>query len=181
MFIIGGLGFLGNRQSDHAIGSLLIFLNVVYNATVDLLHDRRRGVEHAAKREEHRPRTDRVPSHERCLRIIVPRILLSTAWNWGPSTPVRPLLSLLHRAVRAHARAGLPWGASAGLSTVYCLLRLPSTGGRSYGALDLLFEHEVTARRLARTGADRACPFEVRGARAQLIDARRARRVSTRA
>jgi hypothetical protein len=43
-----------------------------------------------------------------------------------------------------------------GLSTVYCLLRLPLTGGRSYGALDLLFEHKVPAWRFARTKADRA-------------------------
>jgi SP family general alpha glucoside:H+ symporter-like MFS transporter len=38
--------------------------------------------------------------------IIVPRMLSPLAWNWGP-------------------KSGLFWGASAGLSTLYCFLRMP--------------------------------------------------------
>jgi SP family general alpha glucoside:H+ symporter-like MFS transporter len=34
LFIIREIGFLGNRKSDYAVGSLLIFLNFVYNATL---------------------------------------------------------------------------------------------------------------------------------------------------
>jgi hypothetical protein len=96
-------------------------------------------------------------------------VLLTTAWNRDSSSPVHPLLSLLQTA----ARARLLWGASAGRSIVHCLLRLPSIGGRSYGELDLLYEHTVSARRFARAKADRACQclFEVRGARTQLTSA----------
>jgi SP family general alpha glucoside:H+ symporter-like MFS transporter len=59
-------------------------------------------------------------------------MLSPTAWNWGP-------------------KSGLFWGASAGLSTLYCFLRLPESRGRSYGELDVLFERRVPAWRFEKT------------------------------
>ena len=34
LLLIGGLGFVGTNSSIHAIGSLLIALNFIYNATL---------------------------------------------------------------------------------------------------------------------------------------------------
>lgn len=76
--------------------------------------------------------------------IIVPRMLGAQSWvsqkprlsltwqNWGP-------------------KSGLFWGGSAFLCTVYCFLRLPETSKRSYGELDLLFEHRVPAWKFKST------------------------------
>jgi hypothetical protein len=141
----------------------------------DLVHDRRRGVEHTPAREEHRPLADRVPAHEHGPRITVPRMLLSTSWDWGPKHAGTPAPISSSQGCRPHARRPALGRVRRALGRVLPAPAVLSTGERSYGALDLLFEHKVPARRFARTNADRACHFEVRGARAQLIDARRVR------
>lgn len=67
--------------------------------------------------------------------IIVPRMLATTSWNWG-------------------AKSGLFWGGISGLTAIYLLLRLPESKGRSYGELDLMFEHKVPAWRFKSTSVD---------------------------
>jgi SP family general alpha glucoside:H+ symporter-like MFS transporter len=167
MFIIGGLDFLGNRQSAYALGSLLSFLNIVYNATLGpICHTFVREVSSTRLREK-----------SIFLARIAYQLMNMVRGSSSPACSCRPhgirgsgyagkptLLSSF-QGCRSYAREGLLRGTPEGLSTVYCLLRLPSTGGS--------FVHRVLARRFARTKADRACPCEVRGARAQLPGARR--------
>jgi MFS transporter, SP family, general alpha glucoside:H+ symporter len=62
-------------------------------------------------------------------------MLNPTAWNWG-------------------AKAGLFWVGMNILNLTYAYFRLPETRGRTYGELDLLFEHKVSARAFASTDVD---------------------------
>jgi SP family general alpha glucoside:H+ symporter-like MFS transporter len=59
-------------------------------------------------------------------------MLNPTAWNWG-------------------AKAGLFWVGMNVLNMTYAYFRLPETRGRTYGELDVLFEHGVSARAFAGT------------------------------
>ena len=60
----------------------------------------------------------------------------STAWNWG-------------------AKAGLFYAGTNLLCNIWCWFRLPETKDRSFGEIDLLFEHKVPARKFRTTEADR--------------------------
>ncbi|KIY70586.1 trehalose transport-related protein [Cylindrobasidium torrendii FP15055 ss-10] len=137
LFIIGGLGFVGTTTSTRVVGGLLIALNCIYNSTLgptcytiigEISSTRLRQKSIALSRMAYQV-TNIVCG------IIVPRMLSAEDWNWGP-------------------KSGLFWGGSAALATMYCLLRLPESKGRSYGELDLLFEHRTPAWRFKSTKVD---------------------------
>jgi SP family general alpha glucoside:H+ symporter-like MFS transporter len=139
LFIIGGLGFIKKNEVDgifskqyvdttYAIGSLLIALNFIYNATLGPICYTLIGEVSSTRLRQKSIVLSRVAYQVMNIicGIIVPRMLGTESWNWG-------------------AKSGLFWGGSAFLCTIYCYLRLPETRGRSYGELDLLFEHRVPA------------------------------------
>ena len=61
--------------------------------------------------------------------------LTPTAWNW-------------------RAYSGFFWMGTSILMTVWIYFRLPEPKGRTYGELDILFEHKVSARKFASTNVD---------------------------
>lgn len=67
--------------------------------------------------------------------VLSPRMLNSTEWNWG-------------------AKAGFFWAGTGALCIIWTYFRLPETKDRSYGALDVLFEQKVSARKFATTEVD---------------------------
>ena len=59
-------------------------------------------------------------------------MLNPSAWNWG-------------------AKSGFFWAGMCFLCIVWCYFRLPEAKDRTYGELDILFEHGVLARKFAST------------------------------
>lgn len=66
---------------------------------------------------------------------VTPRMISATAWNWG-------------------AKAGFFYAGTNLLCNIWCWFRLPETKDRSFGEIDLLFEHKVSARKFKTTEAD---------------------------
>jgi MFS transporter, SP family, general alpha glucoside:H+ symporter len=110
LFIIGGLGWIGSNSSIYAIGSLLIVLNFAYNATLGPICYTLIGEISSTRLRQKSIVLSRIAYQIMNIicGIIVPRMLSPTSWNWGP-------------------KSGIFWGVSAGLSTLYCFLRLPET------------------------------------------------------
>jgi len=137
LFIIGGIGFLESTEANRTVGSLLVVLNFVYNATLGPICYTLIAEVSSTRLRQKSIVLSRIAYQIMNIvcGIIVPRMLSVLAWDWG-------------------AKSGLFWGGSALLSTLYCLLRLPETRGRSYGELDMLFEEKVPAWRFSSTKAD---------------------------
>nr|GAT58238.1 maltose permease [Mycena chlorophos] len=135
--VIGALGYHPSSGASWASGGLLVALNFIYNSTLGAV-----CYVVIAEVGSTRLRAKTIVL-SRCAYqvmniicgIIVPRMLSPTAWNWGP-------------------KSGVFWTVFATLSGVYCWFRLPETAGRSYGELDVLFEHKVPAWRFSSTKAD---------------------------
>jgi SP family general alpha glucoside:H+ symporter-like MFS transporter len=107
LFVIGGLGFVkptysGYQSTVYAIGSLLIALDFIYNATL--------GPKCCTLIGE--ISSTRLSLAYQIMNIIcgiiVPRMLSPISWNWG-------------------TKSGVLWGARAMFSTIYCYSRLPET------------------------------------------------------
>ncbi|KZT59946.1 sugar transporter [Calocera cornea HHB12733] len=138
LFVIGGLGFKTQTpEISRAIGGLLIGLNFVYNCTLGPICYTLIGEVSSTRLRQKSIVLSRIAYQIMNIicGIIVPRMLSPTSWNWG-------------------AKSGIFWGVSATLSTIYCIVRLPETRGRSYGELDMLFEGKVPAWRFESTKAD---------------------------
>ena len=108
LFIIGALGFHVNKSVNFGMGGLLIGLNFIYNSTLgpvcytiiaEISSTRLRQKSIVLARISYQIMNI-------ICGIIVPRMLSPLAWNWGP-------------------KSGIFWGVSAGLSTLYCVLRMP--------------------------------------------------------
>lgn len=67
--------------------------------------------------------------------ILMPRMIGVNSWNWG-------------------AKSGFFWAGACFLLTIWAYFRLPEPKGRTYGELDVLFEHKVAARDFAKTRVD---------------------------
>ena len=65
----------------------------------------------------------------------MPRMIGLNAWNWG-------------------AKTGFFWAGCCLLLLTWTYFRLPEPKGRTYGELDVLFEHKVSARRFHKTKVD---------------------------
>jgi SP family general alpha glucoside:H+ symporter-like MFS transporter len=61
---------------------------------------------------------------------------MSEAWDWG-------------------GKAALFYAGTNLLCNIWCWFRLPETNGRSFGEIDLLFEHKISARKFKSTKVDR--------------------------
>ncbi|KAJ9114965.1 hypothetical protein QFC24_007081 [Naganishia onofrii] len=137
LLCIGGMGFSNSTTAKWVSGALLIFLNLAYNSTLgpvcytlvaEISSTRLRAKTIALSRVAYQLMNI-------ICGIIVPRQLSPAEWNWGP-------------------KSGLFWAGSAILTFVYTWFRIPETRNRSYGELDLLFEHRVPAWRFAKTKVD---------------------------
>ncbi|KAK2777171.1 hypothetical protein FQN53_002340, partial [Emmonsiellopsis sp. PD_33] len=69
------------------------------------------------------------------INVLTNYQLSSTAWDWG-------------------ARTAYFWAGTCLVCTIWVYFRLPEPKGRTYGELDLLFEHKVSARRFKETKVD---------------------------
>ncbi|CAK7218455.1 hypothetical protein SBRCBS47491_003516 [Sporothrix bragantina] len=67
--------------------------------------------------------------------ILTPYMLNPTAWNWKGKT-------------------GFFWAGIATVCAVYCYFRLPEPKGKTFGEIDVLFEHKVPARKFAKAKVD---------------------------
>ncbi|KAJ9111217.1 hypothetical protein QFC22_006592 [Naganishia vaughanmartiniae] len=150
LLCIGGMGFTNSTAAKWVSGALLIFLNLAYNSTLgpvcytlvaEISSTRLRAKTIALSRVAYQLMNI-------ICGIIVPRQLSPAEWNWGP-------------------KSGLFWAGSAILTFVYTWFRIPETRNRSYGELDLLFEHRVPAWRFAKTKVDQFNLDERRGPAAE--------------
>jgi len=76
---------------------------------------------------------------------VTPRMIQPKAaggWGWGP------------------LGAGFFYAGTNLLSLIWCWFRLPETKDRTFGELDVLFEHRIPARRFKHTKADQFADFE---------------------
>ncbi|RSL82794.1 hypothetical protein CEP51_004913 [Fusarium floridanum] len=139
LIVVGGLGFADSSKPgpSWAIGSLLIFYTFIYDMAVG-------PVCYTIVAE--------IPSTRLKAKTIVlarnfnnmaglvnntlmPRMLGVNSWNWG-------------------AKTGLFWAAFCLLIMIWAYFRLPEPKDRTYGELDVLFEHKVSARKFATTRVD---------------------------
>ncbi|TPX08522.1 uncharacterized protein E0L32_010009 [Thyridium curvatum] len=139
LMTVGGLGFARPDLPgpSWAIGSLLLFYTFVYNMTVG-------PVCYSIVAE--------IPSTRHKIKTVVlarnfsniggllnnslmPHMLGIHSWNWG-------------------ARTGLFWAGFCVVILIWSYFRLPEPKGRTYGELDVLFHHRVSARKFASTRVD---------------------------
>ncbi|PWZ03711.1 general substrate transporter [Testicularia cyperi] len=138
MITTGGLAFKSSSQSvSWAIGSMLLMFTFIYDLTVgpvcyclvaEISSTRLRAKTIVLARNAYN-------IGGIIANVLSPRMLNSTEWNWG-------------------AKAGFFWAGTGALCLVWTYFRLPETMNRSYGALDILFEQKVSARKFASTEVD---------------------------
>lgn len=139
LVIIGGLGFApaSNHSASWGVGSLLMVYTFVYDLTVGPV-----CYCLVAEIPSTRLKIKTVVLARNFYNIggiinnaIVPPMLGVNAWNWGP-------------------KSGLFWAGACLLLFTWAYFRLPEPKGRTYGELDVLFEHGVSARKFASTKVD---------------------------
>ncbi|EKD17541.1 uncharacterized protein L3040_006658 [Drepanopeziza brunnea f. sp. 'multigermtubi'] len=139
LLTIGGLGFADprNTRASWGVGSLLMVYTFVYDLTVGPV-----CYCLVAEIPSTRLKIKTVVLARNFYNIggiinnaIVPPMLGVNAWNWGP-------------------KSGLFWAGSCALLWTWSYFRLPEPMGRTYGELDVLFEHKVSARKFATTRVD---------------------------
>jgi len=137
LFVIGGLGFVDSVGASWGVGSLLLFFTFIYDLTVGPV-----CYCLVAEVPSTRLKIKTVVLARNFYNIggiinnaIVPPMLGVNAWNWGP-------------------KAGLFWAGLCALLFVWSYYRLPEPKGRTYGELDVLFEHRISARKFKSTKVD---------------------------
>lgn len=140
LFIVGCMGFAGkdNKSAQWAIGAMLLIYTFTYDSTVGPV-----CYSLVSELTSTRLRIKGVVLARNMYNIIgiitnilTPRMLNSTAWNWG-------------------AHTGFFWAGSCALCAVWTFFRLPEPKGRTYGELDILFERGVSARKFHKTAVER--------------------------
>ena len=138
LIIVGGLGTSSNNNvSGYGAGSLLLIYTFLYDITVGPV-----CYSLVAEIPSTRLKIKTVVLARNFYNIggiinniLMPRMILVTEWNWG-------------------AKAGFFWSGACFLLLVWTYFRLPEPKGRTYGELDVLFEHGVSARKFAGTRVD---------------------------
>ncbi|KAF4422136.1 MFS transporter SP family general alpha glucoside:H+ symporter [Fusarium acutatum] len=138
LIAVGALGFAKKtEQTGWAIGSLLVVYTFVYDMTIGPI-----AYTIVAEISSTRLKAKTIVLARNFSNIaglvtntLMPRMLGRNSWNWG-------------------AKTGLFWAGWCLLIFIWAFFRLPEPKGRTYGELDLLFEHKVPARKFASTKVD---------------------------
>jgi len=137
LIVIGGLGFATGIGPSWGVGSLILVLTFIYDLTVGPV-----CYCLVAEIPSTRLKIKTVVLARNFYNIagiinnaLVPPMLGVNAWNWGP-------------------KSGLFWAGGCFLLFVWTYFRLPEPKGRTYGELDVLFEHRISARKFASTKVD---------------------------
>ncbi|GES64123.1 MFS alpha-glucoside transporter [Aspergillus terreus] len=137
LVVIGGLGWADGRQAQLAIGILLVISTLCNMITVGPA-----CYPIVAETPSGRLRYKTIVIGRFCYNLtgifqncVTPRMLSSTAWNWG-------------------AKAGLFYAGTNLTCNIWCWFRLPETKDRTFGEIDLLFENGVPARKFKDTRVD---------------------------
>ena len=150
LFIIGMVGIApaSNHSASWAIGSMLLIFTFIYDLTVGPV-----CYSLVAELSSTRLRAKTIVIARNLYNIagIITNVLTNymlspTAWNWG-------------------AKSGFFWCGTCFMCFVWIFFRLPEPKGRTYGELDILFEHKVPARKFKYTNVD---PF--RGDNVVVVD-----------
>ncbi|KAI1206020.1 sugar transporter [Annulohypoxylon truncatum] len=137
LVIVGSLSFSNSNGAVWAIGAMLIVFTFVYDFTVgpvtyslisELSSTRLKAKTIVLARAGYN-------ASNIFVNVMTNYQLSSTAWNWG-------------------AKTAYFWAGSCLLSAIWVFFRLPEPKGRTYAELDLLFEHQVSARKFAETKID---------------------------
>ncbi|KAI4738806.1 sugar transporter [Aureobasidium sp. EXF-12298] len=135
---IGGLGFSASKHAELAIGILLIVSTLANMITIGPV-----CYPIVSETPSGRLRYKTITIGRFVYNLtgifsnsVTPRMISASAWNWG-------------------AKAGLFYAGTNLLCNIWCWFRLPETKDRSFGEIDLLFEHNVSARKFKTTEADR--------------------------
>ena len=163
LIAIGGLGFASGKSAQMAIGILLVISTLCNMITVG---------------PACYPIVAETPSGRlRYKTIVIGRFVYNLTGIFSNSVTPRMLSSLckyqsltwsLLNSLRVCANGGFPslawnWGAKAGffyagtnlLCNIWCWFRLPETKDRTFGEIDLLFDHHVPARKFRKTRVNR--------------------------
>lgn len=135
------IGCMATRQNDRAfqwaIGSMLLIFTFTYDLTIGPV-----CYSLVAELSSTRLKAKTIVLSRNLYNIagivcgvITNYQLTASAWNW-------------------RAYAGFFWAGTCFLMTVWIFFRLPEPKGRTYGELDILFEHKVSARKFASTNVD---------------------------
>ncbi|EPQ30959.1 uncharacterized protein PFL1_01148 [Pseudozyma flocculosa PF-1] len=138
MLLVGGLGFKQDSEGfGWAIGSSLLIFAFIYDFTVGPV-----CYSLVAEVSSTRLRAKTIVLARNVyniggliVNIIQPRMLNTTAWNWG-------------------AKCAFLWAGTCFLCIIWTYYRLPEPRGRTYGELDILFEQKVSARKFSSTKVD---------------------------
>ncbi|KIW53160.1 hypothetical protein PV05_08752 [Exophiala xenobiotica] len=137
LIAIGGLGWAHSKDSQLAIGILLVISTLCNMITIG---------------PACYPIVAETPSGRLRYKTIVigrfvynltgifsnsvtPRMISSLSWNWG-------------------AKTGLFYAGTNLLCNIWCWFRLPETKDRTFGEIDLMFENHVPARKFKHTKVD---------------------------
>ncbi|WVW79631.1 hypothetical protein I302_101600 [Kwoniella bestiolae CBS 10118] len=134
---IGGLGFVGSKQANLAIGILLVISTLCNMTTVGPV-----CYPIVAETPSGRLRYKTITIGRFVYNLtgifnnsVTPRMIQASAWGWG-------------------AKCALFYAGTNLLCLIWCWFRLPETKDRPFGAIDLLFENRVPARKFKYTKAD---------------------------
>lgn len=139
LLTIGCTSFAGkeNVAAHWAIGTMLLLYTFTYDATVGPV-----CYSLVSELTSTRLRTKSVVLARNVYNIVgiltnimTPRMLNPSALGWG-------------------AKSGFFWASTCFLCAVWTYFRLPEPKGRTYGELDFLFEHGVSARRFKSTNVE---------------------------
>lgn len=139
LLIIGCLGIVdqSNTAVQWAIGSMLLVFTFVYDASVGPV-----CYSLVAELSSSRLRQKTVVIARNVYNVggivnnvLTPKMLNPSSWNWG-------------------AKSGFFWAGMCFLCILWTYFRLPEPKDRTYGELDILFKHRVSARKFACTPVD---------------------------
>jgi SP family general alpha glucoside:H+ symporter-like MFS transporter len=137
LIIIGGLGFAHSQSASWGIGTLVMIFTFVYDLTIGPV-----CYSLVAEIPSTRLKIKTVVLARNFYNIaglinnaIVPDMLGVNSWNWGP-------------------KSGLFWAGAVLILFTWSYFRLPEPRNRTYGELDILFEHRVSARKFSSTSVD---------------------------
>ncbi len=157
LIAIGGLGWAHSKDSQLAIGILLVISTLCNMITIG---------------PACYPIVAETPSGRlRYKTIVIGRFVYNLTGIFSNSVTPRMISSLckfgilLTSVASTNSPIAWNWGAKTGLfyagtnllCNIWCWFRLPETKDRTFGEIDLMFENRVPARKFKHTKVDRKC------------------------